>query len=165
MAKHAPIFQRHAEAAGFRLIPEVVLPWLTPRGHLLPDVQTRVPHGTLLVLDRMLDALEGDRDRLAGKTRGSMRADFILEPDGLHVEYDEVQHFTTARLTTLDLYPDDAPVAFSPRDYPDVVERWRSKGDKAFAHKEAAEFPGRFGRQRQRAYLDAFRDLVGPHFG
>jgi hypothetical protein len=164
MAKHAPIFQQYAAAAGFRLTAEVALPWLTPRAHLLPDVQARVPHGTLVVLDRILDALEGDRERLAGKARGSVRADFLLEPEGLHVEYDEVQHFTTARLTTLDLYPEDALVAFSPGDYRAVVELWRSKGDKAFAHKEAAEFPGRFGRQRQRAYLDAFRDLVGPHF-
>ena len=99
------------------------------------------------------------------KTRGSMRADFLLEPEGLHIEYDEIQHFTTARLTTLDLYPEDTVVAFSPADYRATVEMWRSKGDKAFAHKEAAEFPGRLGRQRQRAYLDAFRDLVGSYFG
>lgn len=165
MAKHAPIFQQHAAAAGFRLTPEVALPWLSPRGHLLPDVQARVPGRTLVGLDRIFDALEGDRDRLAAKTRGSMRADFLLEPEGLHIEYDEIQHFTTARLTTLDLYPEDTVVAFSPADYRATVEMWRSKGDKAFAHKEAAEFPGRLGRQRQRAYLDAFRDLVGSSFG
>lgn len=165
MAKHAPIFQKHAATAGFKLIPEVALSWLTPRGHLLPEVQADLPSETLVALDRIVDALNGDRDLLAGKTRGSMRADFVLEPEGFHVEYDEVQHFTTPRLTTLELYPKDAVVAFSPADYLTVVESWRSKGDKAFAHKQAVDFPGACGRQRQRAYFDAFRDLVGPHFG
>lgn len=81
------------------------------------------------------------------------------------VEYDEVQHFTTARLTTLRLYPAEAPLTFSPDEYAAIVERWMAKGDKGFAHKEAAEFPGRGDRQRQRAYFDALRDLIAPHFG
>lgn len=45
-----------------------------------------------------------------------------------------------------------------------LVRRWAPRGDKSFAHKTAAEFPGPAGRQRQRAYFDAFRDLAAPHF-
>lgn len=165
MARHAPVFQKHAEAAGLLLEADVTFSWLTPRGHLAAAVQERLPRKTLGALDRILAALNGDPDRLAAKTRGSMRADFVLLPNRVHVEYDEIQHFTTARSTTLALYPSDAALGFGLDAYRRLVEQWRSKGDKGFAHKEAAEFPGPGGRQRQRAYFDAFRDLVAPHFG
>lgn len=103
-------------------------------------------------MDEILDALDGDPAALAAKTRGAMTADFVLLPTGVQVvEYDEVQHFTTARLATLRLYPALAPLAFSPGEYAAIVERWKARGDKGFVHKEAAEFPGRGGRQRQRA--------------
>lgn len=116
-------------------------------------------------LDRILEALDGDRHALAAKTSGSMRADFLLEPQGVVVEYDEAQHFTSARLATLAHYPPQADLGFDPHEYATIVERWRAKGDRGFAHREAAEFPGPSGRMRQRAYFDALRDLVAPHFG
>lgn len=94
-----------------------------------------------------------------------MTADFLVASTELEVEYDEIQHFTTARIATLELYPRDAPLAFAPADYVKVAEQWRARGDKGFAHKQAAEFPGPAGRQRQRAYFDTFRDLAAPHFG
>lgn len=164
MSTNAAIFQQHARSAGFDLRPEVSMPWLTPVGHLLPLVQAEVPRDVLKALDTVLAALSGDPERLQAKTRGRTAADFVLDPDGFHVEYDEVQHFTTARSKSLAEYPDSSDVVFSPDDYASVVRRWAANGDKAFAHKEAAEFPGRYGRQRQRAYLDAFRDLVSPYF-
>ncbi len=102
---------------------------------------------------------------MAAKTRGGMTADFVLDPGAIPVEYDEIQHFTTARILALGLYPAQASLSFDPSEYQVIAERWRSKGDKGFAHKEAAEFAGRGGRQRQRAYFDAFRDLAAPYFG
>lgn len=165
MAKHAPLFHAAATEAGLRLEADVKLPWLTRHGHLAPAVQERLPASTVAALDAILAALAGDGAALASKTRGAMTADFLLIPQGIHVEYDELQHFTTARITSLELYPDDAALAFNPADYRTVAERWRQQGDKGFAHKEAAEFPGPRGRQRQRAYFDAFRDLAAPHFG
>src|SRR4051812_6472463 len=126
MATHAPIFQAHAAAAGFDLEADVRFGWLTPRGHLDSEVQRHAASATLAALDCILEALEGDADQLAAKTRGSMRADFVLLRHRIHVEYDEVQHFTTARISTLDHYPADAALAFSPDAYRRVAERWRA---------------------------------------
>jgi len=166
MARHAPIFQARAKTAGITLRPDVKLPWLTRNGHLQPEVQKRIAAETCTALDRILAALGGDRDALASKTRGSMRADFLLEPQGVVVvEYDEVQHFTSARLETLAHYPSNTRLAFDADAYAALVKRWTARGDRGFAHKEAAEFPGPSGRMRQRAYFDALRDLVAPHFG
>jgi len=165
LAKHAPIFHRRARAAGINLRADVALTWLTRNGHLKPEVHERLSGATIAALDRILDAVDGDRGALAAKTRGSMRADFLLEPQGVVVEYDEVQHFTSARLTTFAHYPPQARLGFDRHEYIAIVEQWRTKGDRGFAHKEAAEFPCPLGRMRQRAYFDALRDLVAPHFG
>jgi hypothetical protein len=165
MPKHAPLFQAAVERLGVTLVPDVSLPWLTRHGHLASAVRSRLSPSTSESLDAILDALGGDAEALATKTRGGMRADFLVAGTPLAVEYDEIQHFTTARMTTLGMYPADAVLAFSPVAYLEVVERWRARGDRAFAHKLAVEFPGAAGRQRQRAYFDAFRDLAAPHFG
>jgi hypothetical protein len=163
MPRHAPEFQARARSAGIHLVAEVARPWLTPRGHLDADVHGCLGDDARITLDRILVALDGDADSLAAKRRGSMRVDFMTE-SGLIVEYDEVQHFTSSRRLTLDRYPGDAPLGFDPVDYARLIERWLPTGDRAFAHKSAAEFPGAAGRQRQRAYFDAFRDLAAPAF-
>ena len=43
--------------------------------------------------------------------------------------------------------------------------RLGKRAERAFAHRDAPEFPGPHARARQRAYFDAFRDLVAPCFG
>lgn len=165
MARHASLFHQRAQAAGIDLQPDVAVPWLSRNGHLSAVVRDKLPADARDALDRILDALDGDAAALAAKTRGSSRVDFILQSRGIVVEYDEVQHFTTARLKTLTLYPATALLGFDRADYMALVRRWAPRGDKGFAHKTAAEFPGPAGRQRQRAYFDAFRDLAAPHFG
>jgi hypothetical protein len=86
-----------------------------------------LPGEALDVLDRVLDALGGDAAALAAKTRGSSRVDFIVEPRGVVVEYDEVQHFTTARLETLALYPVSVQLGFDLDEYVALVRRWASR--------------------------------------
>ena len=162
---NARAFYDAAGALDIELLPDIALPWLTRHGHLHPLVQAGAPAGTLTAMDAILTALGGDAEVLRVKTRGSMQADFLVADSGVHVEYDEVQHFTSARLVTLGLYPLNVALAFEPSAYASIVEKWTSKGDRSFAHKQAAEFAGRGGRQRQRAYFDAFRDLVAPLFG
>lgn len=164
MPKNAPEFARLAATAGIQLQAEVTLPWLTRNGHLKPEVRQGLPPDALSAIERIFAALGGDDKLMAAKTRGSVRADFLL-PSGIQVEYDEVQHFTTARLETLNQYAEDAPLGFDLREYIEITNAWIPKADKAFAHKQAAEFPGERGRQRQRAYFDAFRDIAAPHFG
>lgn len=163
MPRHAPEFQARARASGVDLVADVARDWLTPRGHRHPAVAAKLSETVRAALDAILSALGGDPVALERKRRGSVRVDFMTET-GLVVEYDEVQHFTSARLVTLGLYPPDAPLGFDQAAYASLVEQWRVKGDRAFAHKTASEFPGAAGRQRQRAYFDAFRDLAAPAF-
>jgi hypothetical protein len=164
VARHAPQCHAVAAQAGIDLVADIKLPWLTRHGHVAPSVRSGLPSRTVAALDEILQCLGGDGPALAAKTRGAMRGDFLLRPDELLVEYDEIQHFTSARIATLALYPPDAVLSFRPAEYAAIAELWREKGDRAFAHKSAAEFPGPQGRQRQRAYFDAFRDLAAPHF-
>lgn len=164
MPKHAPEFARLAATAGIQLKPEVTLPWLTRNGHMKPELREGLPADALSVIERIFAVLGGDDKLMAAKTRGSVRADFLLR-SGIQVEYDEVQHFTTARFETLSIYSESVPLGFDLGEYAEITSAWIPKADKAFAHKQAAEFPGERGRQRQRAYFDAFRDIAAPHFG
>jgi hypothetical protein len=83
---------------------------------------------------------------------------------GTLIEIDESQHFTTARLTTLELYPADAALGYDLDEYKALCGQWSSQADNYFRTKAARGFgPG--GRQRQRAYYDALRDLAAPVMG
>ena len=68
-------------------------------------------------LRSIYSALGGDETLLVRKRSGSdPRLDFVLADHALAVEVDEIQHFTTERLRTLDLYPPDAALCFDTRD-------------------------------------------------
>ena len=83
---------------------------------------------------------------------------------GQLVEVDELQHFTTARTRALELYPAGAELGYDLDQYRRLCEHWHPKADKAFAHRTSADFPRTGGRQAQRAYNDALRDLLAPVF-
>ena len=136
-------------------------PWLCQRGHLgLPDEAA----GARDALREIYAALHGDEDELAAARTTRLTGDFLHEPTGTLVEVDEHQHFTSARLTTLKQYPADARLGFDLERYILLCKKWRLQADRAFAHRSAAGFgPG--GRQRQRAYYDALRDLATPAMG
>lgn len=140
-------------------------PWLTGRGHVNPVVQNAAPPEVIDALAEVHATLGGDASALASKRPGNPPTpDLIHTPTETVIEIDEVQHFTSARLRTLDLYPADVPLGFNLDEYKQLVENWRSKGDRAYAHKVAADFPQTGGRQAQRAYNDALRDLLAPTF-
>ena len=160
---HHP-FMSLARAAGIELRLGMQIPGLTTRGHAMDHVPHGVPSSAIESLRAIFEALRGDADILANKKLMPINPDLVHPATGTVVEVDELQHFTSARLATLRLYPRTMALGFDFDEYVALVERWRSKGDRAFAHKTAAEFPGEAGRQRQRAYLDAVRDLLAPHF-
>jgi hypothetical protein len=56
------------------------------------------------------------------------------------------------------------PLGCDIEEYRQLIGRWRSKGDAAFAHRVSRDFPRPGGRQAQRAYNDALRDLLAPTF-
>lgn len=63
-----------------------------------------------------------------------------------------------------ELYPEDVELGFSLDDYKRLCREWRRKSDGFRRTKEARGF-GIGGRQRQRAYYDALRDLAAPAMG
>lgn len=135
--------------------------WLTQRGHLgLPPEAAEAQ----ALLREVFLALGGDESLLAAARTTPLTADFFHEPTSSLVEVDEIQHFTSARLLSLSLYPQDQVLGFDLNEYRALCEQHRNKADRAFAHKDAKVFGAR-GRQRQRAYNDALRDLAAPALG
>lgn len=154
-----------ATHAGVPLALGRAVPWLSGRGHLNPVVAERAPRIVLDALADMHEALGGDATALASKpTRSPPTPDLVHTVTGGLIEVDEVQHFTTARLLSFDYYPDDVPVGFDVSEYRRLIEHWRVKADRAFAHRISSDFGQPGGRQAQRAYNDALRDLIAPTF-
>ncbi|WP_029110936.1 hypothetical protein [Mycobacterium sp. URHD0025] len=155
-------FAELARRDGIDLVPQS-LPWLNRRGHLgLPaDV---VDHATLGALERIYRALGGDLSMLATATTTPLRGDFIHPETGTLVEVDESQHFTSFRLQTFGFYPASTRLGFDAEAYLSACATWQRSSDGYFRTKAARGF-GQGGRQRQRAYYDALRDLASPAMG
>ena len=137
------------------------VPWLNQRGHFGIPAEAdsvRVP------LERIFAALGGDPAAQRGKRLTPLPGDFLHEPSGTLIEIDESQHFTSFRAIALSLYPAETPLAFSIEEYRDLCATWAPVSDRYRASKPAVAF-GPAGRQRQRAYHDALRDLVTPAMG
>jgi hypothetical protein len=137
--------------------------WLNQRGHLgLPDPENR--RSTVATLEGIYLALGGDLSTLATARATRLRGDFVHDATGTLIEIDESQHFTTLRLQTLRMYPAGAPLGFSLDHYMQLCRTWGPNSDAYFRTKPARGF-GVGGRQRQRAYYDALRDLASPAMG
>ena len=109
--------------------------------------------------------LGGHASVLAAKRLGGHPIPDLVHLDlGCIIEIDEIQHFTSARLRSFDFYPQNVRLGYDLLDYVRLVKHWRARGDRAYAHKEAVDFPTPGGRQAQRAYNDALRDLLAPTF-
>lgn len=153
-------FAGAAAADGIVLVRQSV-EWLTERGHLALPARAR---RAAVALERIYVALGGDADVLATARSRRLRGDFVHEPSGTLIEVDEHQHFTSFRRHALDLYPEDALLGFDLARYRELCDAWQGKADRYRRSKEARGF-GVGGRQRQRAYYDALRDLATPAMG
>lgn len=80
-------------------------------------------------------------------------------------EFDEHQHFSSARLKTLELYPPDLQVNFSIDEWKSMCRMYKDKADKYRKSKTTTDFNFYGGRTAQRAYLDCFRDLLPQQHG
>jgi hypothetical protein len=155
-------FAAEAQRDGIDLVGQSV-DWLNQRGHLgLPDDETR--RNTVAALERIYLALGGDLSALATAKTRRLRGDFIHAATGTLIEVDESQHFTSFRLQTLQMYPPDVALGFDIEEYKNLCRVWQTKSDAYRRTKEARGF-GVGGRQRQRAYYDALRDLATPAMG
>jgi hypothetical protein len=150
-----------AAAADGVVLGRARVPWLNQRGHLgLPEQASPARR----ILAEIFAALQGDPVAQAAKRLTALPGDFVHEPTGTFIEVDESQHFTTYRLLSLDHYPEDAPLGFDMEEYRALCAGWAPRSDKYRASKAAVGF-GEGGRQRQRAYHDALRDLASPVMG
>jgi hypothetical protein len=155
---------RLAKAEGLDVQLGTRLAWLTGRGHT-GDSVTDAPRALIDCLAAIHAALEGDATSLAAKRAGAPPIpDLIHVPTGCIIEVDERQHFTTARERSFEHYPSTVALGFDVDEYRQLIATWRSRADRAFAHRTAVDFPSPGGRQAQRAYNDSVRDLLAPTF-
>lgn len=136
--------------------------WINQRGHFaLPQVAAEIAGPAL---EDIFLALGGQSAAQMGKRVTALPGDFYHAPTRTFIETDETQHFTSFRMRTLELYPPRTPLGYDIGFYSELCRQWAHTADKYRAAKDATGFrPG--GRQRQRAYNDALRDLVIPTMG
>ncbi len=135
--------------------------FVNQRGHFgLPESASRAA----TVLEQIFYALGGKAEEQEAKRLTPLPGDFIHPPTGTVIEIDELQHFTSFRRETFEHYPTDRVLNFDIREYSNLCDALSSKADSYRRAKPAAGF-GIGGRQRQRAYYDALRDLVLPSVG
>jgi hypothetical protein len=109
--------------------------------------------------------LKGDASVLyAARENLLLPVELVHEPTGTVVEVDESPHFTSFRLTTLELYPVDASVAFDLDEYEALCRTWSASTDLLSRGLPAKGF-GFGGVGRERAYHDALLDLAAPAMG
>ena len=103
--------------------------------------------GNLLEQTRAtLGDLRGHRDFI--KSAQVPPCDYVISDPPFIVEFDESQHFSRPRFTTLSLYPDDLDVGFS-------LSRWRE-----LCREIDAKDDQPLDRDERRAWYDTLRDLV-----
>jgi hypothetical protein len=90
--------------------------------------------------------------------------DLVHAPTGTVVEVDDAAHFTSFRLAALELYRSDAPLGFDCDEHKALCRAWSARSD-GLDRALAAKGFGFGGRQRERAYHDALRDLATPAMG
>ena len=109
--------------------------------------------------------LNGDASVLhASRENLFLPVDLVHEPTRTLVELDEPAHFTSFRLTALELYPVAARLGFDLEEHKELCRAWCSQTD-GLERGLAAKGFGFGGVQRERAYHDALRDLATPAMG
>ena len=148
--------------------------WLSEQGHVGLERVAKARRDPALVapvsaalevLAEVFAALGGDVSVLQ-----AARANLLLPialfhaPSGTVVEVDDVTHFTSPRLSSLELYPPGAQVAFDVAQHAALCRAWRATSD-ALSRGLPAKGFGFGGVLRERAYHDALRDLATPAMG
>lgn len=153
-------FQEAAMQDGVKLH-RYKLPWINQQGHFGLPARAGAAK---LVLHEIFLGMGGDAVEQAGKRSIALPGDLIHEPTRTVIEVDESQHFTSFRLKTLEMYPSDYLEGVNLAEYRELCLLWAARSDGYRRTKPAVAF-GLGGRQRQRAYYDALRDLALPAMG
>lgn len=153
-----------ARMRGLELATAPPMPWLTDRGHLTPVVQRTAPADVIDRLDELHASLGGDRRVLARQSTAPRRIGLVVRTSGQLVAVDDVAHFTSDRLASLDAYPRPFPFGFSLEQYRTLIETWRDRATAVFTKRWSPDFDFAGGRRAHRAYVDALADLLTPIF-
>jgi hypothetical protein len=117
------------------------------------------------VLAAIYVRLDGDLSVLhAARENLLLPVELVHEPTGTVIEVDEPHHFSSFRLTALELYPAGAALGFDLDEHKEICRAWASQTDDLDRGLAAKGF-GFGGVQRERAYHDALRDLATPAMG
>lgn len=109
--------------------------------------------------------LQGDLSVLhASRENLLLPVELFHEPTGTAIEVDELPHFTSFRLAALELYRPDVALGFDLDAYKELCRASCDTTD-ALARGMPAKGFGFGGVQRERAYVDALRDLATPAMG
>ena len=119
----------------------------------------------LAVLEPIFARLRGDVTVLhAARENLLLPCDLVHTPSRTIVEVDGPEHFTSARLAALELYPADAAVGFDVAAHAALCRELAATADLGSRGLPAKAF-GFAGVLRERAYHDALRDLAAPAMG
>jgi hypothetical protein len=166
-------FAQAAAEDGIVLVPET-FDWLCEQGHVGLERVAKARRDPTLVgpvkaalvpLGAIYARLKGDVSVLhASRANLLLGVDLVHAPTGTVIEVDDAPHFTSFRLTALELYPADGRVGFDLAEHRELCRVWCARTD-GLERGLAAKGFGFGGRQRERAYHDALRDLAVPAMG
>jgi hypothetical protein len=148
--------------------------WLSEQGHVGLERVAKARRDPAIVkpviaaleqLQAIYARLKGDVSVLHAARENLLLPVALVHPaTGTVVEVDEAAHFTSFRLTALELYRPDAALGFDVGEHVALCREWSVRTD-GLDRGLAAKGFGFGGRQRERAYHDALRDLAVPAMG
>jgi hypothetical protein len=163
-----------AAAADGIVLEAATFDWLCEQGHVGLERVAKARRdpaivepvkAALGVLAAIYARLKGDVSVLrAARENLLLPVELFHAPTGTVVALDGSEHFTSFRLTALELYPPDARVGFDIEEHKALCREWCGRTD-GLERALAAKGFGFGGRQRERAYHDALRDLAVPAMG
>ena len=113
------------------------------------------------VIDKIFRTLNGDLNANQTKRTVSLKCDaYFGGKFNFIFEFDEFQHFSSARLKTFVLYPTTLSANYNIEQWKQLCKNHKDKADKYRKLKATSDFNFDRGRTAQRAYLDCFRDLL-----
>lgn len=114
-----------------------------------------------VIMDSLFKQLNGDPAASQLKRTTFLKADAYFGGNcKFMLEFDEFQHFSSARQLTLELYPPALLLNFNSIQWIQFCKQNKLKADKYRHNKQTPDFNFPGGRTVQRAYLDCFRDLL-----
>jgi hypothetical protein len=144
--------------------------WLCEQGHVGLERVAKARRDPAIVapvkaalqtLGTIYARLKGDESVLrAARENLLLPVDLFHEPTATVLAVDGAEHFTTFRLTALELYPPELDVAAQIA----LCREWADRTD-GLERGLAAKGFGFGGRPRERAYHDALLDLGAPAMG